>query len=76
MLKFLRIGMAQINCTVGDLTGNTRKICEYIKKAEESGVDLISFPEMAITGYPPEDLLHKAQFIRVWLFYITIQFLL
>ncbi|MEW5768630.1 MAG: NAD+ synthase [bacterium] len=64
MLKPLRIGMAQINCTVGDLTGSTRKICEYIKKAEESGVDLISFPEMAITGYPPEDLLHKAQFIK------------
>lgn len=64
MPKILRIGMAQINCTVGDLVGNTRKVCEYIKQAEESGVDLISFPEMAITGYPPEDLLHKAQFIK------------
>lgn len=64
MPKTLRIAMAQINCTVGDLAGNTKKICGYIKKAEESGVDLISFPEAAITGYPPEDLLHKAQFIK------------
>jgi len=56
--------MAQINPTVGDLTGNTRKIVEFMDEARSLGVDLLTFPELAITGYPPEDLLLKPHFIR------------
>jgi len=56
--------MAQINSTVGDLSGNSRKIVEYIARAKDLGVDVVSFPELAVTGYPPEDLLLKPSFIR------------
>ena len=63
MKENIRIAMAQINCTVGDLTGNLKKINEYIQKAEESGADIVVFPELAITGYPPEDLLLKPKFV-------------
>jgi NAD+ synthase (glutamine-hydrolysing) len=59
----LRIGMAQINTTVGDFTGNRQKIIKAIEEARSSGADLITFPELAICGYPPEDLLFKPQFI-------------
>ena len=55
----LRIGMAQINATVGDFTGNKRKIIKVIGDAKTSGVDILTFPELAICGYPPEDLLFK-----------------
>jgi NAD+ synthase (glutamine-hydrolysing) len=60
----LRVGIAQINSTVGDLNGNTRKIMESIDQAKSLGVDLLTLPELAITGYPPEDLLFKPQFIK------------
>jgi len=60
----LRLGMAQINPTVGDLRNNTKKIIYFINKAKSYGVDLLTFPELAITGCPPEDLLLKAHFIR------------
>jgi NAD+ synthase (glutamine-hydrolysing) len=60
----MRVGIAQINSTVGDLSGNTKKIMESIDQAKSLGVDLLTFPELAITGYPPEDLLLKPQFIR------------
>jgi NAD+ synthase (glutamine-hydrolysing) len=60
----MRVGIAQINSIVGDLSGNTAKIIEFINRAKSLGVDLLSFPELAITGYPPEDLLLKPQFIR------------
>jgi NAD+ synthase (glutamine-hydrolysing) len=60
----LRVGIAQINFTVGDLSGNTSKIMESIDRAKSLGVDLITLPELAITGYPPEDLLFKPQFIK------------
>ncbi len=60
----LRIGMAQINTTVGDFKGNTEKILEAFGEARSLGVDLITFPELAICGYPPEDLLFKPQFIK------------
>jgi len=64
MGKFpIRIACAQINCTVGDLKGNAEKILEYIEKAKEKGVDIVAFPELAITGYPPDDLLLKTSFI-------------
>lgn len=63
-MRSLRIALAQINTTVGDFEGNVSKIIEHIKKAEKSGADLVAFPELAITGYPPEDLLLKTQFIE------------
>ncbi|MFQ5585310.1 MAG: NAD+ synthase [Thermodesulfobacteriota bacterium] len=59
----LRLAMAQINPTVGDLKGNARKIIRYIEKAKDEECDLVIFPELAVTGYPPEDLLLKPQFI-------------
>jgi len=63
-MRKLRIGMSQINTTVGDFTGNTRKIIDAIAVARPLGVDLLTFPELAICGYPPEDLLFKPQFIE------------
>ncbi len=63
-MRTIRVGIAQINSTVGDLSGNTRKIMESIDQARSLGVDLLTFPELAITGYPPEDLLLKPQFIK------------
>ena len=56
--------MAQINATVGALQGNTSKILKLIENARDVGVDVIAFPELAITGYPPEDLLFKADFLQ------------
>lgn len=60
----LRIAMAQINPTVGDLSGNAKKILDFISKAKELDIDLIAFPELSVTGYPPEDLLLKPQFVK------------
>lgn len=62
-MKSYRIGSAQINCTVGDLKGNCTRMMEYIEKAKASDVDIVVFPELAVTGYPPEDLLLKPKFI-------------
>jgi len=59
----LRIGMAQLNATVGDFAGNRQKILDAIKEARSLGVDLLAFPELATCGYPPEDLLFKPKFI-------------
>ncbi len=63
-MRQLRIGMAQINATVGDFDGNTQKILEAVAEAKVLGVDLLTFPELAICGYPPEDLLFKPHFIE------------
>ena len=63
-MKKLRVSLAQINPTVGDLDGNAGKIIEYIKMARGEGADIVAFPEMAVTGYPPEDLLLKPRFIK------------
>jgi len=62
--KKLRISLAQINPVVGDLSGNTKKIISYIKRAGKLKTDIVVFPELAVTGYPPEDLLLKPQFIK------------
>lgn len=59
-----RIAMAQINTLVGDLEGNARKIEAGIQRARELGADLVLFPELAVTGYPPEDLLLKPAFLE------------
>ncbi len=56
--------MAQINPTVGDLGNNRRKIVDAIRAARKLGTDIVVFPELAVTGYPPEDLLLKPQFVK------------
>src|SRR5512136_589505 len=63
-MRRLRIGLAQINATVGDLRGNTARIVDGLGRAREHRVDLVLFPELAIPGYPPEDLLLKPSFIE------------
>ena len=59
----LRVALAQINSTVGDIPGNTTKIREWIGRARDEGAQLVVFPELAVTGYPPEDLLLKTHFV-------------
>ncbi len=59
----LRVALAQINVTVGDLNGNVHKIVDYVDRARDLGADLVALPELAITGYPPEDLVFKPQFV-------------
>jgi NAD+ synthase (glutamine-hydrolysing) len=63
-MRVLRIAVAQMNPTVGDLNGNVRRIIEWIDEARKAHVDLVVFPELAITGYLPEDLLFKPQFVN------------
>ncbi len=63
-MRVLRVGLAQINATVGDLEGNVAKILEYTDRARALGADLVAFPELAVTGYPPEDLLLRPRFIQ------------
>lgn len=55
--------MAQMNPTVGDIAGNVRRIMAWLREAKKAKADLVTFPELAITGYPPEDLLLKPQFV-------------
>ena len=62
-MRVLRLGMAQINTTVGDFEGNLKKMVQVINEARRLKVDLVTFPELSICGYPPEDLLLKPQFI-------------
>ena len=59
----LRIALAQINVTVGDLTGNRRLILDRLLQAKAWRADVVVFPELAVTGYPPEDLLLKPSFV-------------
>jgi NAD+ synthase (glutamine-hydrolysing) len=59
----LRIGLAQLNLVVGDLEGNAARIIDTYEQAEARGCDLVAFPELAISGYPPEDLLLKPAFV-------------
>jgi NAD+ synthase (glutamine-hydrolysing) len=59
----LRLAMAQINVTVGDIEGNAQKCLEWMDRARDADADIVTFPELALTGYPPEDLLLKPQFI-------------
>ena len=58
----MRIGLAQVNVTVGDIDGNASLICEWTQKARQAGAQLVLFPEQAITGYPAEDLWLKRHF--------------
>jgi len=59
----LRVALAQINPTLGDLDGNTSLICEHIERAKAAGAELVAFPELCVSGYPPEDLLLRPHFI-------------
>jgi NAD+ synthase (glutamine-hydrolysing) len=63
-MRRLRVGLGQINPTVGDFEGNVRKIVEGIERARGLGCALVAFPELAIPGYPPEDLVFKSAFIE------------
>jgi NAD+ synthase (glutamine-hydrolysing) len=59
----LRLALCQIDATVGDIAGNARKIAEWLGRARDEGAELVLFPELALTGYPPEDLLLKEHFL-------------
>src|SRR5574342_276736 len=59
----MKIALAQINPTVGDFRKNTEKICSFIDRAKNQGADLVVFPELAVTGYPPKDFLDIPAFI-------------
>ena len=60
----MKIALAQMNPTVGDIRGNVRRIREWIGRAQKAGADLVVFPEMAVTGYPPRDLVDFPRFIE------------
>src|ERR671937_2485770 len=60
----MRLALAQINTVVGDLDGNRGRILRRLEEAREAGADLVLFPELAVTGYPPEDLLLRPGFLR------------
>src|SRR6187431_1216590 len=60
----MRIALAQINTTVGDLEGNRALILSRLEEARSSGADIVLFPELAVTSYPPEDLLLRPGFLR------------
>jgi NAD+ synthase (glutamine-hydrolysing) len=60
----VRLGLAQINSVVGDLDGNAARVVERIEEAKRQSVDVLLFPELIVTGYPPEDLLLRPGFIR------------
>ena len=60
----MRLALAQINTTVGDLDGNRERILARLDEAKEAGADVVLFPELAVTGYPPEDLLLRPSFVQ------------
>ena len=57
-----KVAIAQINSTVGDLSGNRERIAEFVRKAAALGADIVLTPELSLTGYPPEDLLLQHSF--------------
>ncbi len=63
-MKTLRVALAQINTTVGDLAGNVDKVVEYGERARALGADVVAYPELTLPGYPPEDLLLRRSFIE------------
>ena len=62
-MTVLRIALAQLNPTVGDLDGNLTLLTNAYDQADEAGCDIVAFPELSTTGYPPEDLLLKPGFV-------------
>ncbi len=71
LVRTLRIALAQVNATVGDVDGNARAVRDWIDRARDAKADIVAFPEMVITGYPAEDLLLKPSFIRANLQAVT-----
>ena len=63
-MRRIRVGLAQINPTVGAIEANARLVLDWMERARAVGCDLVAFPELALTGYPPEDLLFKTAFIE------------
>jgi NAD+ synthase (glutamine-hydrolysing) len=63
-MRTLRVALAQIDTTVGDMPANTAKIIDWIGRARAAGADIVAFPELAVTGYPPEDLVLRRSFIE------------
>ena len=63
-IRTMRIALAQINPTVGDIAANRRKILAFVERAKAEGARLVAFPELSVTGYPPKDLLLKPQFVE------------
>src|SRR5262245_47288790 len=63
-MRLVRVALAQINPTVGAIEGNARLIVDWVERARKLGADVVAFPELALTGYPPEDLLFKPAFIE------------
>jgi NAD+ synthase (glutamine-hydrolysing) len=63
-VRQVRVGLAQLNVSVGDVEGNARRVLDAIERARALGVDLVAFPELCLTGYPPEDLLFRPAFIE------------
>ena len=63
-MSALRIALAQINPVVGDMDGNACRVLDALGQAREAGADLVTVPELAIAGYPPEDLLLKPHFVE------------
>lgn len=59
----MRIGLAQLNTTVGDLSGNRRRILAAYESLVRDGAELVVFPELVVCGYPPRDLLFKRSFV-------------
>ena len=59
----MKVGLAQINTTVGDLEGNHAKILNAYREAVNLGAEIVLTPELAITGYPPQDLVFKSRFV-------------
>ena len=62
-MPIISVAACQINSIVGDIAANCTKIFDFIEKAADKGCDIAVTPELAITGYPPEDLLHKRSFV-------------
>ena len=60
----MKLAIAQINCMLGDITGNAIKILAYAERAKQQGVTLLLTPELSLCGYPPEDLLLRTEFYR------------
>src|SRR4051812_3192694 len=60
----IKVAMAQLNCTVGDLEGNTAKMLDACRKARDAGASIVLMPELALCGYPPEDLLLRDGFYK------------
>ncbi len=63
-MTVVRVALAQMNPTVGDLEGNVRQILQYVEEARALGADVVAFPELALPGYPPEDLVLRLNFVR------------